>query len=246
MHYYRSGTLPAKGPLFFRMIYRTDRSPQSRQDAFTLVEMLAVTGIVIAMMALITPVVNDVLNSRGRKAAVNLLLNTFEQARVLALEQSDDVYVGFAVRNFPSSAPGQQNDGFPYTRFIVFRKSDPGGLDPADTSAYIPLTKWRSLPSGIAFKSGTATITSATSGATIDLKAADRFPGVSADYAMPVVKFNNTGMIEQPTSNLTIFIYEGYWSGTTEVFTRANNGNLFERITFSRFTGRAQLDITTT
>lgn len=228
------------------MNFSKTRHVFSVRSGFTLIELLAVMGIMIGLMALLAPVVNDVLTSRGRKSAVNLLLNTFEQARVLALEQSIDVYVGFAVKDFPSSGAGELNEGYPYTRFIVFRKSDPGGIDPVGSAPYIAITKWRSLPSGIAFKSGLSTITNPSSGATVDLNAGDRFPGVSTAYSLPVVKFNNTGMIEQPTSNLTLFIYEGFWSGTSEVFTRANNGNLFDRITFSRFTGRAQLDITTT
>ena len=208
--------------------------------------MLAVMGIMLTMLGMTLPAINDVLGSKGRKGAVNILLNTFEQARVAALEQSTNVYVGFADKNIPdNNTQGAANYGFAYTRFIVFREYN-ADLDPASTPPpkYVALTKWLSLPKGIAFKSGTGTVTNANSGGKIDILSADRFPSLKEGYTMPVIQFSNTGIIQMPASNLNLYIYEGFWGGNSEVFTRASNNSLFERISFSRFTGRAQLDIT--
>ncbi len=204
--------------------------------------MLAVMGIMLTMLGLLLPALNDALGSKGRKGAVNILLNTFEQARVAALEQSTNVYVGFADGNIPNNAVGQRNEGFAFTRFIVFRDRI-DDIDGASAPKYIPLTKWLALPKGVAFKSGSGLLT----GATVTVASTDRFPGIAATYTMPILQFSNTGIIQQPTSNLAVYIYQGFWSGsgTTDVFTGAKGNSLFERISFSRFTGRAQLDITT-
>jgi len=76
---------------------------------------------------------------------------------------------------------------------------------------------------------------------------------ITNNYDMPVVMFNSTGVVQTPsTGNLWIFIYEGFYGGNAtagaDVFTRARGqgeaSDLFERISFARYTGRAQLDIT--
>jgi Tfp pilus assembly protein FimT len=211
--------------------------------------MLAVMGIMLIMLGLILPAINDALGSKGRKGAVNILLNTFEQARVAALEQSTNVYVGFADKSFPSSSATQ---GFAYTRFIVFRDRI-DDIDGATAPNYIPLTKWQTLPKGVAFKSGKSTVVDGINGGVIAITATDKFPSLSnQSYNMPVLKFNNTGVISTPSSgNLWVFIYEGFYSGGAsgaDFFTRSRgqgeNSGLFERISFARYTGRAQLDIT--
>ncbi len=233
-----------------------NRAPINRalisRAAFTLVEMLCVMGIMLTMLAMVVPALNDVLGSKGRKGAVSILLNTFEQARVAALEQSTDVYVGFA----DGGIPGQEakTKDFPYTRFIVFRNSI-AEIDGATAPRYIALTKWQSLPKGISFKSGTGLLNG--SGATptahkLPIAPVDKFPSITSDYSMPVLQFSNTGIIRQPTSRLELYIYEGFWggSGTTDVFTRrrgqsdTDGTSLYERIKFARYTGRAELDIT--
>lgn len=224
----------------------TGKNGKNRSVAgFTLIEMLAVMGIMLVMLGMLLPAINDALGSRGRKGAVNILLNTFEQARVSALEQSTNVYVGFADGNIPDNAVGGRNAGFAYTRFIVFREYN-ADIDPATATPpkYVALTKWLTLPKGISFKSGKGTVTDSNSGGTMTVAANDKFPGIAQTYTMPVVEFSNTGIIQMPTSNLNLFIYEGFWSGSSDVFTRSRGNSLFERITFSRFTGRAQLDIT--
>lgn len=230
---------------FANNCYSAYKNDQRRSGAaFTLVEMLAVMGIMLTLLGMLLPAINDALSSQGRKGAVNILLNTFEQARVAALEQSTNVYIGFADGNIPNNAVGACNEGFAYTHFIVFREYN-AEMDPASATPpkYVALTKWLSLPKGIAFKSGAGTIMNTASGGALAVSAADKFPSIAQDYTMPVLQFGNTGIIQMPASNLTLYIYEGFWSGSSDVFTRARNNSLFERITFSRFTGRAQLDI---
>ncbi|HEY5895102.1 MAG TPA: type II secretion system protein [Chthoniobacterales bacterium] len=215
---------------------------RSSRQGLTLLELAVVIGIMLSLIVALAPIANNVLQQRARKSAANVLLNAFEQARVLALENSAVVYVGFADANIPDSGQGMQNAGFPYTRFIIF--GEPSSETNASTpgpQSYIPLTKWLKLPDGISFSSKSPILT----GATLFVAKDARFPAInSADYNMPVLKFTNTGMIQTPSTKLWLFIYEGFYADGQDTFTRPNNNNLFERISFSRSTGRAQLDIT--
>jgi hypothetical protein len=210
--------------------------------------MLSVTGIMVLLVAMMAPALKDITSQAGRKGAVNILLNTFEQARVAALEMSVPVYVGFADAGMPESGLGQANQEYPYRRFIVFRERI-AGIDTNPTGTFVPITKWEKLPDGVSFKSGLGTIADSRSGGTIALEQTDGFPSVRGRYDLPVLKFNRMGIIEMPGSaNLWLFIYEGFYSNGNDVFVRAAGGReqgLFERISFARYTGRAQLDITT-
>lgn len=213
---------------------------RSSLRGFTLLEWIAAMGVMATLIALLVPAANGVFQQRSRKSAVHMLLNAFEQARVRALENSAAVYIGFAEAGIPDSGQGMQNAGFPYTRFILFRDAIPDA-DGSGAPPYIPLTKWLKLPDGISFSTRSPIFTTTT----VLLAKEARFPAISsADYNVPVLKFNSIGMLEMPSTALWLVIYEGFYADGQDVFTRSHHNNLFERISFSRFTGRAQLDIT--
>jgi prepilin-type N-terminal cleavage/methylation domain-containing protein len=85
-----------------------------RSVAFSLLELLVVIAIMAVMMSLLLPAVSGFSSTAGRRGAVNILMNTFEQARVAALESGQTVYVGFADADFPV-------EEMKYSAFIVFR-----------------------------------------------------------------------------------------------------------------------------
>lgn len=205
-------------------------------SGFSLLELLAVIMIITILAAVSAPSLMQISNSAARKGAVNVLLNAFEQARVAALTSGTNTYVGFADKNFPNSS-------MRYRAFIIFRNAQTD--DPPSSGNYIPLTKWEPLPQKISIKTEPNSLVEG-----YELPLTDNsIPFYNSGDSLPCLVFNSTGAIQQPadSNKLQLFIYEGFFANGQDNFTRdAQNmtGALFERITFSRFTGRAQLDIT--
>ncbi len=101
--------------------------------AFSLIELIAVMAIIVIMMGLLAPALSNFGGTLGRKAAVTTLMNTFEQARVAALETGAEVTVILRRRPFP------EQDSLMVVRERL-QWDTLAGTDP------IQLTKWIELP----------------------------------------------------------------------------------------------------
>ena len=224
---------------------RFSRGRQGATRGFSLLELLVVIAIMAVMGSLLLPAISGFSSTAGRRGAVNILMNTFEQARVAALESGQTVYVGFADADFPV-------EEMKYSAFIVFRDAtDEEKNDPLNPRTYVVLKKWTRLPKTIAFKNTPKSLVG-----TDELK--KQFTGLAsqvgsgqADEKFPFVAFNSSGAVDQPASNLRVYLYEGYYAGGKDNFIRNKNvqesaAGLFEQISLSRYTGRAQLDVTVT
>jgi prepilin-type N-terminal cleavage/methylation domain-containing protein len=238
-------SLPPNGHLWSLRIdfVHTGKVLSRGREGFSLLELLAVLGIMALLLGISLPSLLALTNQAGRKGAVTLMLNTFAQARAAALEKGTNVYVGFADSNFP-------DENMQWKAFIIFRKTTDEEkqvyLDrtpPEIPPDYAPLTKWELLPQGIKFKSERLSIV----GDGTDVpKQLDINPGSLPKMTsgkLPVICFNSTGMIREPStsSSLYLFIVEqikGQGAATA-------SNQYFERISFRKFTGRAELDIST-
>lgn len=212
-----------------------------KRAGFSLLEMLVVVAVIAIMMALMLPAIAGFSSTAGRRGAVNILMNTFEQARVAAIESGQTVYVGFADADFPV-------EDMRYAAFVVFREA----TDEEKTSgkSYVVLKKWTRLPKSIAFKNTSKSLVGADELKKSFAGLASLMGSAQSDERFPCVAFNSSGAVEEPANNLRVFLYEGYFAGGQDNFTRNKNiqeaAGLFEQISLSRYTGRAQLDITAT
>lgn len=213
------------------------KSVQSQlRSAFSLVELLSVMAVMAVMASLVVPSISGFSSTAGRRGAVNILMNTFEQARVAALESGQNVYVGFADDNFPVA-------DMRYAAFIVFRDSTEDEIN-AGQGNYVVLKKWTKLPKNVALKRINNSLVPPSGGQTFD--GLNDLLGVGqSDETFPTITFNSSGAVSGGASPLQMFIYEGYYANGQDNFTR-NSSDLFEKITLSRYTGRAQLDVTST
>jgi hypothetical protein len=199
-----------------------------------LIEVLSVAAVVVLMAALLYSALSSLSSSAGRRGAVNILLNTFEYARIAALESGLTVHVGFADGDFPV-------EDMRYAAFLVFRETSEEERT-SGAANYIVLKKWTRLPKNVAFKRVASSLIPESGGQTFfGLGAA--LPPSQQDETFPSLAFNGSGAIEGSNSPLQLFVYEGYYADQQDIRTR-KGGDLFEKIGLSRYTGRAQHDVT--
>ncbi len=207
-----------------------------------MVEILVVMGILVALMGLMVPAINGLAGSGGRAGAINIIMNTFEQARVAALESSTNVYVVFADANHP--------DKEKRFRAMLVMRDYVATLDPnlPPTTRYVPLTKWIFLPKGISFKNVSSSLLNASNMTPLGLDTSNALfiAKTGVPPTLPYVQFTSVGVIRQPTNSnyLHLFIYEGFFDGAKDVPTPTTAGAFLDQISLARFTGRAQLDVT--
>jgi prepilin-type N-terminal cleavage/methylation domain-containing protein len=203
----------------------------SATRAFTLIELLAVMAIIAIMLTLMLPAITGFSSTAGRRGAINSLMNAFEQARVAALETGTTVYVVLR-RN---TDPNEQDS------FLICRERSDDMGDAAGT-AYIPIFSWQKLPKGIHFFPASNTLL--TTGGAGNLPAnltTSLLPGNVTDPLF-AIGFNNRSQIVFPLGEiLSLYLGESIKSISGE---RAKGASIAvtERISFRRYTGRAQLD----
>ena len=208
---------------------------QPTPSGVSLVELISVLAIIILMAALIFPAAAAFSGTTARRGAVNVLLNAFEQARLAALETGQTVYVGFADADFPVAE-------MRYAAFLVFREtSDDERFSGAGDFAV--LRKWTRLPRQMAFKRIARSLVPEAGGETF-AGLSELLPAGVRDETFPCLAFTGTGSVLGGFNPLQLFLYEGsYENGRDRPRTPSS---LFERISLSRYTGRARLEVTAT
>ena len=201
--------------------------------AFTLIEMLVVIGIISILLVALIPAVNSLSKSSGRKAAVSNLLGAFEQARAQAIKDGQATYVVFPI--FTSGTQATL-DRYNYKSYAIFED------DPATPATPKQLTNWKTLPAGVALRAaGTTPLSSLSDPATLSITLT--FGPDNTAKPFKCLKFNSSGEVESPPSNVSIAIFEGYVNGGLEVITGSKDasGNPLatESINIARLTGRA-------
>lgn len=116
--------------------------PTSRavSDGFSLIELLVVIGLVAILSALVTPAMQGLMGTSGRRGALNTVTAVIEQARLAAIENGTTVYVGF-----PTNAADPTNG---FSHLIIFREPR---AEETNTNLTV-LTRWQRLPNGVFFQ----------------------------------------------------------------------------------------------
>lgn len=214
-----------------------------RRSAFSLIELLAVMAIIAILLGLLAPAINAMTSTAGRKGAVNILMNTFEQARVAALESGRNVYVVLWRRIFPEQ-----------DAIMVLRDPDPSGT----STEYEQLTRWIKLPKGVllhtvgndnilvdklALPQGDSGFDTSKSPVLAKLH-------TQGGENLHVLAFNPSGGVSFPSTptKLMLIVSEGVrGSGGTEaiISQKKEAAGGFEIISLRRYTGRASLEVST-
>ncbi len=196
-----------------------------------MVELMLVVAVIVIMMSLLMPAISAFGGSAGRRGAVNSLMNTFEQARASALETGSKVYV--VMRRNSTVGEGD-------SYLIARERSDALGDDPA--KSYIPLSPWKKMPKGILFHPAPGSLV--YSGNPLPAALISSLPGSVPSSELYGMAFNRTGAVAFNTgAGLTLLLAEATQAGSS-VKAKAASTTITERLSFRRYTGRAQLDFT--
>lgn len=210
----------------------------SRLRGFSLVELLCVIAVIALMMALIAPAISGLSGTSGRRGAVNIVMNTLEQARVAALESGRDVHVLFFRNKFPEP-----------DSMMVVRETESG------TGDFERLTRTTKLPKGVLFHAAPNSLIAQALPPAFDLNRVKPTPASSSYDGFSVLTFNSSGAVSFPSDSATVarqlFLTEGIRGANESALTARKQqqtapGGGFEVISLSRYTGRAQLDISAT
>lgn len=205
---------------------------------FSLVELLAVIGIIGIMAVAGLPALKGITGSTGRTGAINGLMSALDQTRSAAILSGANAYLVFPDQAFgtlPATASFNPSN-FVYRSYAIFRDPNPE-LDGTNTNT-IQIGKWENLPQGIALVS-----TSVMALPQINLGIS--LPGTNSMITnqLRIIGFNSSGGLLSGGATSGVTVYEGTWNGSQGVPARANR--IVDRITLSRFTGRAFLSVAT-
>lgn len=211
---------------------RERKTQTGSAQGFSLIEILAVMAIMSVMMALVVPSISGFSSTAGRRGSVNVLMNAFEQARSEALQKSVNIFV--VMRREPDATQDT---------FIVVRDDRSADL-PAGSPKFVALSRWQKLSKGVLFYQAPGSLT--VTGATLPQDLATSLPGSVPETELFAIGFNKHGQVGFPSSgsSLSLFLAEALRSGSSTATSKGASLSITERLSFRRYTGRAQLDFT--
>lgn len=193
------------------------------KSAFTLVELMAVIGIIALLAVVGVPAIKGLTGSGGRKQALGQLIGALEVARNTAIATGTNAAVIFPDSTFSSE------DAYKYRSMAVV------AWNPTNTNSPATMVgPWIVLPQGIAFfPNSVSAMPSATNVSLRILTATNNgsFPGIVFQSDGGLAE----GLTSFPTNGIAFF--EGTVNGSnTNPTSKMTN---FETVRLTRYTGRA-------
>lgn len=197
--------------------------------AFSLVELLAVLGVITLLLALVAP--SAVSLHPARKTAAHELKGFLEHARGQAIARGREVYVAFADDGFP-------NDTAPYRAYAAFVAAGDEQHGHIHDQEIEQISEWRTLPEGIVFVGGEEfeTVPGARLRTVMDAPDRRAFPvrgkSGSSPVKFPFLLFSPAGRILVPAHHdadaLHVGIAEGHFeraAGNEPVLAHKRSGS---------------------
>ena len=206
-------------------------TPRYCVAAFTLVELLAVVGIMGLLAAVAVPALKGLTGGGGRKQALSQVMGALEIARNTAISTGTNAAVIFPDSTSDSTFGGAQN---PYR----YRSMAVVTWNPTNTnSPPTMLGSWIVLPQGVAFFPNSLKSTNLPTATNISV----RILTSSSTSDFPAIIFQPDGGLSEdynplPTNGIAFF--EGTVTGTTTNPTSKMTN--FETVRLTRYTGRAR------
>jgi prepilin-type N-terminal cleavage/methylation domain-containing protein len=192
-------TFPPSHLSTFHLSLSTPRG--CRAQAFSLVELLAVVGIIAILSVAAVPVMRGLGGSQSSRATASILVSALEQARTAAILSGTNAYLAL-----PDAQTTTMSSTNRLRTYAVIRQTvdqdEPGqplyGYDDFQTNVVAPgwvlLSKWERLPGDLLFSSNR--LTALTNRIT---PTNAPFPGGSNASAMPAIGFTPGGALVDPS-----------------------------------------------
>jgi len=188
--------------------------------AFTLVELLAVIGIMGLLAAVGVPALKGLTGSGGRKQALSQLIGALEIARNTAINTGTNAAVIFPDSTFSSG------EAYKYRSMAVV------AWNPTNANTNSMIGPWLVLPQGIAFFPNSLKSNNLTSITNIYIRILTN----TISGSFPAIVFEPDGSVSTtPTNGIAYF--EGTVTNTTAIKKTIQTN--FETIFLRRYTGRA-------
>lgn len=193
-----------------------------RRNAFSILELLMVVGLIALLMGLMAPAMRGMLGVSGRRGGVSVVVNLTEQARLAAIENGVRAYVAFA--------PTNSDPEVRFNSLIVLREKKPNEVMAGNVVA---LTKWVRLPQGV-FYDGLSNMV---------LLMATNFPrleGSSTTGRLTALQFDQFGRFFPRTgaADPSLRVGEGGVVRQGASYRVAFRGESYDQLTINRLTGR--------
>ena len=215
-----------------------------RRTAFSLVEMLAVMGIIAVLLLATLPAMRGLSDSGSRRGAVGNMMAVLDRARMMAISDGLCTYVVFASKPAAGgTSSGSVNAALWGHAYAIYEDSD--------NVSFIPVQKtpWMFLPRGVAFKVTEDVTATAASNApahsiltcfaiTPPQTTDPSFPlstaSGSGSVQLPYWKFDSTGIAtvpasiqspQKPSDYMKLLMFPGFINADgTEVSTQNTTG----------------------
>ena len=215
--------------------------PLRESSAFTLVELMAVIGIIGLLAAVGIPAIKGLTGSGGRKQALSQVMGALEIARNTAINTGANAAVIFPDGDFNPSGVNSTPYKFRSMAVVSYKDSTIATNTNLSMIDYDKLvSSWIVLPQGISFLP--IYLKTNTSTNMISVKAQIRIPPNTNDLSItcPGIAFQSDGGLWDCGTNSTsgVGFFEGSVTGTDTINPASKNITNFETVRLTRFTGR--------
>ena len=201
--------------------------PRRRPAAFSLVELLAVVGIIAILSVAAVPVMRGLGGSQSSRATAQILVSALEQARTTAILSGTNAYLVFPGTAFPETnyqfrsyalvRPKATNHGGPNDDFLT-----------NNASSWILLSKWERLPGDLQFSAVRLASLTNLSVSNLTVPRNTNWQG-----SLPAIGFTPSGgLTDQTGANGLLFASSNKIAG--------GKASVADRIEISQFSGRVR------
>jgi len=212
--------------------------PLRESSAFTLVELLAVIGIIGLLAAVGIPAIKGLTGSGGRKQALSQVMGALEIARNTALNTGTNAAVIFPDSTFTSG------DAYKYRSMaVVSYKDSTIATNTTPSIAYDKLvSSWIVLPQGISFLPNYLVTNTTTNMISVTVQI--RIPPKTNDTSItcPGIVFQSDGGLFETNSIIPVAgvaFFEGSVTSTGATNPTSKTTN-FETVRLTRYSGRTR------